>query len=364
MQSSIHPCLWDVVDSADPETTLALVCTYVDDILVTGPSSLVPEVMKSLRSLWKTTEPEYLKFGDEGQLRFMGYEIVRTKNGDLFLHQKRYIDDLLRKFDLEGERGLSTPMYSVLDDKYDNSKIDHSKVDTEGESFKLCQCALGCLIFLSTRTRIDISYAVSRAASHLHRNPDEALEATRRIIRYLGTVSDFGIHMKPFEKMEDLRILNSYSDASFANELGYSHEGIVVMWDGVPVIWRNSRQTLVSLSTAEAELLALSTLLRYTLGFKEILSSINLEILENNLFCDNHAAITSAIEGSSWRSRYYISRAENLRQNVKKGTIKISRIDTSENLADLLTKYLSRVPHNKALELLNFQKVPVVVAKA
>ena len=51
--------------------------------------------------------------------------------------------------------------------------------------------------------------------------------------------------------------LQMYSDASVGPASGRSHQGLLSCWAGAPIHWESSRQTLVALSTAEAELIAL-----------------------------------------------------------------------------------------------------------
>ena len=52
-------------------------------------------------------------------------------------------------------------------------------------------------------------------------------------------------------------VLAGYGDASFAPSGHRSHGGWVVTARSCPIAWRSSRQSLVTLSTAEAELIAL-----------------------------------------------------------------------------------------------------------
>ena len=49
-----------------------------------------------------------------------------------------------------------------------------------------------------------------------------------------------------------------YTDSSYAPDGGRSHGGAVVFWAGAPVAWRSSRQTLITTSSAETELLEAS----------------------------------------------------------------------------------------------------------
>ena len=54
----------------------------------------------------------------------------------------------------------------------------------------------GSLIWLSTRTRPDISYAQSRISSMSTKAPTRALEEGLRVLRYLQGTKDIGLHYK------------------------------------------------------------------------------------------------------------------------------------------------------------------------
>ena len=54
----------------------------------------------------------------------------------------------------------------------------------------------------------------------------------------------------------DEKLVQVFADSSFGPASGRSHQGLIVQWAGVPINWESSRQSLVSLSTAESELIA------------------------------------------------------------------------------------------------------------
>ena len=51
-------------------------------------------------------------------------------------------------------------------------------------------------------------------------------------------------------------ILATYTDSSYAPDGDRSHGGAVTFWGTCPIAWRSSRQTLVTTSSAETELVA------------------------------------------------------------------------------------------------------------
>ena len=95
VQSVTDPSLWTVTCDGQ---VLAKLCTYVDDMLATGPSHVVHAVLNAIGGLWQSSEPTVLEAHDQGRtLRFCGVDVERLADGGLRLHQKRYVQDLLVK---------------------------------------------------------------------------------------------------------------------------------------------------------------------------------------------------------------------------------------------------------------------------
>ena len=66
-----------------PSEVIAMSGIYVDDYLTAGPPSIVDFFMKTLRRLWKTSEPQYLTIDHE--LTFLGVTLQLTSEG-ILLH--------------------------------------------------------------------------------------------------------------------------------------------------------------------------------------------------------------------------------------------------------------------------------------
>ena len=150
-----------------------IVLVYVDDILVTGPS---PSVCNLFIQMLRTIFP----VKDLGPLHyFLGLEVHRSSEG-LFLHQTKYILDLLRKTNIDGAKPCCTPLGST--------KLDHTgpflSNPTEYRSI------VGGLQYL-TWTRPDLSFVVNQICQFMHAPREQHLQAAKRVLRYLrGTVSE------------------------------------------------------------------------------------------------------------------------------------------------------------------------------
>ena len=84
-----------------------------------------------------------------------------------------------------------------------------------------------------------------------------------------------------------------YADADFATDIDdrISTSGYVFMLSGAPNSWFSGKQRTVSLSTANAEYIALSETARDGLFLKQIFSEIGAEISTVLIMQDNQATI-------------------------------------------------------------------------
>lgn len=80
---------------------LMIICLYVDDLLVTGSNE--QEIVKLKRQMM--TEYEMTGLGKLSY--FLGMEFVSCEKG-IFLHQKKYITDVLKRFKMLECKSVST----------------------------------------------------------------------------------------------------------------------------------------------------------------------------------------------------------------------------------------------------------------
>ena len=109
------------------------------------------------------------------------------------------------------------------------------------------------LLYAGNATRPDRSHAVSKFSS----NPSEAhLTTVKRIFQHLKGTTDVSLKYKKSKSTQ----LIGYSDADYAGDLDDRHStsgNIFPMCSGA-VNWLSKKQLIVTLSTAEAEYVALS----------------------------------------------------------------------------------------------------------
>eukprot|EP00439_Symbiodinium_sp_Y106_P002213 s9198_g1.t1 len=96
--------------------------------------------------------------------------------------------------------------------------------------------------------------------------PAYAVACSEILLKYLRRTCDFGLRFDPVESEamfgesdqlgapRQLALLEIFADASFAQANQKSQTGVVATFGGAAVAWLSTRQSVVSLSTAEAEL--------------------------------------------------------------------------------------------------------------
>src|SRR6266540_5373213 len=114
---------------------------------------------------------------------FLGFQIKQVKDG-IFIHQEKYVHDLLKRFGMENCKEIKTPMAS-------NGQIEP---DLQGKPVdqKFYHSMIGSLLYL-TVSRPDIMFSVCMCARY-QANPKESHEkAMKRILRYLRYTPYFGL---------------------------------------------------------------------------------------------------------------------------------------------------------------------------
>ena len=113
-----------------------------------------------------------------------------------------------------------------------------------------------------------------------------------------------------------------------------------------PISWKSQTQGPVTLSSCEAELMALVKTIQETLYLRRLFRQLHIPQLSTTIYEDNKAAI-DVIEDpkTSQRRKHMDIRDKFVEQAVQDGFIKVTKIKSENNLADILTKRLPRQQH-------------------
>jgi hypothetical protein len=176
-------------------TDILLVQIYVDDIIFGGSShALVAKFSDTMSKKFEMSMMGELTF-------FLGLQIKQTREGT-FMHQGKYTKDMLKKFDMDEAKPLSTPISTTM-------ALDEDK---EGEAVdqKEYQSMIGSLLYL-TAMRPNIQFVVclcTRFQSSPHTSHRQAI---KRILRYLHFTPEFGLWFSASSSLS----LYRYSDVDY-----------------------------------------------------------------------------------------------------------------------------------------------------
>ncbi|KAK2435997.1 hypothetical protein QL285_021017 [Trifolium repens] len=187
---------------------------------------------------------------------FLGIEVVQ-QNGGIFISQKKYANDILKKFKMEHSKPISTRVEEKL-------KLTKESVGKRVDSTHY-KSLIGSLRYL-TATRPDTVYGVGLLSRYMEEPHVNHLQRAKRILRYIKGTPTEGIF---YANNSDVKLVG-YTDSDWAGDLETrkSTSGYVFHLGTGEILWSSKKQPVVVLSIAEAEYIA-------AVGTKEVLTSLN-----------------------------------------------------------------------------------------
>ncbi|GMF26136.1 unnamed protein product [Phytophthora fragariaefolia] len=184
--------------------------------------------------------------------------------------------------------------------------------------------------------------------------------ALKRVLRYLAPTRNDGIVFKhQRSKAEQLLRIDGFVDADWGNcpDMRKGVSGYVMLMAGGPVAWAARRQSIVALSTAEAEYAAACEACQEGQAIKNILMELSAtREISFKLGVDSQAAIALATHPTySRKTRHIELRLHYVRGMANQGNVMLLKVSGDENPADRLTKAIThqRLDRLKALSACN-----------
>ena len=116
------------------------------------------------------------------------------------------------------------------------------------------------------------------------------------------------------------------------------------MIKGAPISWSSRKQSIVALSSCEAEYVVASFATRQAAWIKTLPEELKIMESKMKLFVDNKSSINFANHPvCHGRSKHIERRYHFLRDQVNKGKLEIKHCKTEVQLADIFTKPMKKV---------------------
>ena len=248
--------------------------------------------------------------GDVDTLRFLGLDIeLGEQEGTWLVHQQSYIHAFLQEMFGDYLKDRRTPGEP---DSYSNKPEHHAqkarvkhpvlRPDQDPLEHTPILRLVGVLLWVSLRTRPDISWAVARITRLASSDKSRARVCVKHVAQYLKWTLHFALFYEPVTDRKS----QCCTDASWSPEGDYSHQAVAINYDTNLVAWQSQRQSLVALSSAEAELIASVWGNRLALSLYGQLMEMILDKPTYITYCDNAAVVqlTQQLSASKTRTRH------------------------------------------------------------
>ncbi|GJX39767.1 retrovirus-related pol polyprotein from transposon TNT 1-94 [Tanacetum coccineum] len=232
-----------------------------------------------------------------GQMSFfLGLQISQNPRG-IFINQSKYANEILKKFDFYKSDPVDTPM------------VERSKLDEDLFGIPVNQTRyrsmVGSLMYLTAST----------------------------------------INMGLWYSKDTAMALTTYTDADHAGcqDTRRSTSGSAQLLGDKLVRWPSKNQTSTSISSTEAEYIAMSGCCAQILWMRSQLSDYGFAYNLVPLYCDNKSAIALCCNNVQHsQSKHIDIRHHFIREQVENGVVELYFVRTEYQLADIFTKALPR----------------------
>jgi len=312
---------------------------YVDDCFVVGDKLAVQTALNDVQKVFNITRSDNIE-------DFIGCHIKRS--GDkVLLSQPDLIKKMLDKFedhieklkDYDTPAGASTHVRRCITDE---EALD----DEEQQNFR---SGVGSLLHLLKHSRPDLSNSVRELSKVMDKANKAHQKQLYRVIKFVQQTQHRSLVLAPM-KENFTWDLKGYCDSDFAgdSDTRKSVSGFVIYLCGAAIAWRSKGQKSVTLSSTEAEYVAISEVATEILYIAGILKFLGIPLeYPITVNVDNIGAIyltKNATTGS--RTKHVDTRYHFVREYVEDGIIKVVFVRSEDNHSDIFTKNLPGTLYN------------------
>ena len=330
-----------------------LIFFYVNDIAVLYEKKHLQQMKKFQNKFFQIYEMRYM-----GELQWF-LEIRITRNRllrTLTLCQDNYIDKLTIKFNVNTFfKSSGASMNS-----YESGIIKNSNQATVQQILEYQQ-RIGFINFAVVIIRSDIAFAAFKLSEFLINSSFQHIDATDKVLKYLT-------HIRNYEIVFNVQAINSNCiffeslDASFADDLKtrYNSQKYCFKLFNKMIDWKASKQKTVTISSTEAELLAIFMTVNIKMWWNRFLEIIAFQTSFTYIECDNQQTIrTFTVFGAFFniKLRHVDIHRHWLRQKIQNETVSIKWIFSINILADELIKILPSQRHKEFVKLIDLKDV-------
>jgi hypothetical protein len=213
---------------------------------------------------------------------------------------------------------------------------------------------LGSVMYAQIGTRPDLSYAVSTLSKYASNPGLTHWQALMHVLRYIKATLHYKITYGG-DRFKDLKPIG-WVDADYGGDIDSRRlcAGYVFIQAGGPTAWSAQYQPTVALSTTEAEYMAVSRGAKQILWMYSEMEEVGYPQEKPGILYNDNSGAVALTKNTKHNTRVkHIDIWHHfIRECVENGNISVLHVPSADNLADLFTKALGRVAHQRACSLL------------
>lgn len=215
--------------------------------------------------------------------KILGMQIHRDrKDRQIWLSQRNYLRNVLRRFNMQDCKPISTPLpinYKLSSGM--NPSNEAEKMEMSRVPYAL---AVGSLMYAMICTRPDIAQAVGAVSRFMADPGKEHWNVVKRILRYIKGTSDVALCFGGLEFG-----VRGYVDSDYAGDLDKRKSTTCYVFTiaGGAVSWLSKLETVVALSTIEAEYMAATQACKEATWIQRLLEDLGYKQPKIIVYCDN-----------------------------------------------------------------------------
>ncbi|VDC01728.1 unnamed protein product [Peniophora sp. CBMAI 1063] len=269
--------------------------------------------------------------------------VVRDREArTVSLGQQAYAHECLKRMGMADAKPLAMPLEPGLD--LTPGAKGRREIRLSECSHVLYRMGVGLLMYLVIMTRPDLCFAVNTLSQYLDQPTKTHMDALKHAFHYLAGTIDYCLVLGG--RSVDGRVIG-WCDSDWATQAHrHSISGYAFFLGHGAITWSSKKQTIIALSSTEAEYVALTHAARELLWLCRLVLKLfpeQAQVKPNVLHCDNQGAGFLAKDPVYHaRSKHIEIRYHFIRQIVELGKAVVKYVTTDKQVADGLTKSLKR----------------------
>ena len=340
IMSGIHPCIY-----YHPVRDMFVV-THVDDFLVSGNREDLRWFSKELAKEFEIKSDIIgNRDGEVTEVQFLGRTIRRTQQGYEYEGNPKHVAILLEEWNMSDSRSLSSPGSAA--EKPNLKEKAEEEVELDVVEATVYRRAAARINYMAL-DRSDLAYASKEASRGMAKPTKGDVIRLKRILRYLKGSPRA---VNEFRWQEPQSEISGWCDSDWAGctRTRRSTSGGFLLIGKHTILHWSSTQTVVALSSAEAELNALVKGISESLGLRNLFKEMN-RIMQVKVHTDSSACKGIVQREGCGKVKHLEVRQLWVQEKIGDKSVEVKKVPREINCSDCLTHHWSSVDGIKHFE--------------